>query len=67
MLGVGGDVWNWRRRLLAWEEEQVGECCELLTSIVLQDGLDDKWLWKLNLSKSYTVNHAFQLIFYISE
>jgi len=34
-LGVGGEVWNWGRRLLAWEEEQVGECCELLTYIVL--------------------------------
>lgn len=40
MLGVGGEVWNWRRMLLAWEEEQVGGCSKILTSIVLHDGLD---------------------------
>ena len=33
--GVGGGAWMWRRRLFAWEEECVKECCVLLHDIVL--------------------------------
>jgi len=33
--GVGGGAWVWRRRLFAWEEECVRECCALLHDIVL--------------------------------
>jgi len=25
--GEDGEAWKWRRRLLAWEEEKVRECC----------------------------------------
>lgn len=38
---VEGDGGKWRRRLLAWEEEVV-VCSFLLTSIVLQDDVEDK-------------------------
>jgi hypothetical protein len=29
------EAWKWRRRLLAWEEEQLREFCVLLNNIVL--------------------------------
>jgi len=32
--GVNGEAWKWRRRLFAWEEELVGDCVKLLTSVV---------------------------------
>lgn len=31
-----GRAWEWRRRLLAWEEENMRECSEVLHNIVLQ-------------------------------
>jgi len=34
--GEEGEAWKWRRRLFAWEEEKVRECCDILTNIVLQ-------------------------------
>ncbi|MCI18579.1 DNA-directed RNA polymerase, partial [Trifolium medium] len=24
--GIGGEAWEWRRQLWAWEEEMLGEC-----------------------------------------
>ena len=27
--GDGGNAWRWRRRLWAWEEELISECCVL--------------------------------------
>jgi hypothetical protein len=33
--GVDGEAWRWWWRLLAWEEEQLTECCEFLDNIVL--------------------------------
>jgi len=30
-------------RLLAWEEEKVGECSELLNKLCLEVGVDDRW------------------------
>lgn len=39
---VGMKVWKWRRRLLAWEEEYVWEHSEMLTSIVLQEDVNDR-------------------------
>jgi len=40
---VEGDGWEWQRRLLTWEEEEVVACSSLLTNIVLQDGVEDRW------------------------
>jgi len=31
-----GDVWNWRRRLFAWEDELVVDCRALLNNVTLQ-------------------------------
>jgi len=42
--GVEGDAWQWRRRLLAWEEEKVRECCDILSNIVLQPTHPDRWI-----------------------
>lgn len=33
--GEGGKAWKWRKRLFAWEEEQVAEIILLLTNFVL--------------------------------
>jgi len=41
--GVRGEVWKWWRRLLAWEEEHVGECCAFLFNMFLQDDVEDIW------------------------
>jgi len=38
---VGGRAWEWRRRLLAWEEESVGECSIMLLNDVMQDTVHD--------------------------
>jgi len=33
--GENGEAWKWRRRLFAWEEEQMGELCLLLQNVTL--------------------------------
>jgi len=40
--GEEGEAWKWRRRLFAWEEEKVQECCDILTNIVLQPNHSDR-------------------------
>ncbi|AES67309.1 hypothetical protein MTR_2g089160 [Medicago truncatula] len=57
--GVEGEAWQWRRRLLAWEEEKVQECCDILSSIVLQPNHLDRWIWHLHASNSYKVTSAY--------
>jgi len=42
--GVEGVAWQWWRRLLAWEEEKVQECCDILSNIVLQPTHLDRWI-----------------------
>jgi len=56
---VNGEAWKWWRRLFAWEEGLVGECVNQLSSIVLYVGVDDRWVWKLHSSQSYTVKSAY--------
>jgi len=36
---VGESGWDWRRRLLAWEEDSVRECASLLNNVVLQENI----------------------------
>jgi len=43
-VGVEGEVWKWRRKLFAWEEEQLRECCEFLHNIVLHANVFARWL-----------------------
>jgi len=56
---VGGDVWDWRRRLHAWEEESVTECSILLHDVVLQDNVHDRWRWLINPAHGYSVKGSF--------
>ena len=49
----GGEGWQWRRRLWAWEEELVAECRVLLSNINLQDTTSDSWLWMLDSTGGY--------------
>ena len=60
--GEGGEAWVWRRRLLAWEEQSVRECSDLLHNIVLQDEVHDTWRWLLDTSTGYTVKGAYTFI-----
>jgi len=57
--GVEGEAWQWRRHLLAWEEERVRECCDILSNIVLQPTHSDRWIWHLHASNNYTVTSAY--------
>jgi len=57
--GEDGGAWEWRRRLLAWEEEQVRECSEILSYIVLRPNHLNMWLWNLHTSKKYNVTSGY--------
>jgi len=46
---VGGGGWEWRGRLLAWEEDSVKECSALLSNVVLQVNAHDSWRCLLDL------------------
>jgi len=59
---IGGGVWVWRRRLLAWEEETVTECAALLSDIVLQDTILDRWRWGLDLINGYSAKGIYQYL-----
>lgn len=58
----GGGAWVWRRRLLAWEEETVTECATLLSDIVLQDTILDRWRWGLDPTIGYSVKGTYQYL-----
>lgn len=46
--GLSGEVRRWRGRLFAWEGKLVGECVELLSLVVLQVSVEDRWIWKIH-------------------
>jgi hypothetical protein len=52
----------WRRHLLAWEEETVTECAALLSDIVLQETIIDRWRWVLDPIKGYSVKGTYQYL-----
>jgi len=58
----GGGAWEWRRRLLAWEEESVTNCSFLLHDIVLQDRAPNRWRWLLDTVAGYSVKGTYQYI-----
>ena len=60
--GVDGDAWKWKRRLFAWEEGLVGECVERLSNFVLQEGMSDRWVWRLHSSHNYTVQSTYSYL-----
>ena len=59
---AGGRPWVWRRRLLAWEEDNVRECILLLHDVVLQVNVSDKWRWLLDPVNGYSVREAYRYI-----
>jgi len=59
---VDGRAWEWRRRLFAWEEECVRECCVLLNNFVLQDNVNGKWRWLLDPVNGYSVKVFYRYI-----
>jgi hypothetical protein len=60
----GGAAWSWHRRMWAWEEVMLGECRSLLSNIVLQPIVADKWMWRHDPGGGYTVRSTYsQLTF----
>jgi hypothetical protein len=61
MLGWGfhGNAWRWRMRLFAWEEELQGECCGVLTNVLLQVDTRDEWEWLPDTDAGYSVSGAY--------
>jgi hypothetical protein len=59
---IGGREWEWRRRLLTWEEESVEECSVMLHDIVLQVTTHDTWRWLQDPIHGYSVRGAYHLI-----
>jgi len=47
---------------LAWVEETVTECAALLSGIVLQDTILDRWRWGLDPINAYSVKGAYQYL-----
>ncbi len=45
----------------------MGEYCLLLSNIVLQDGLEDKWDWSVDLypGKGYFVRASYDSIYFV--
>jgi len=60
--GEGGEAWRWRRRLFVWEEEIVGELILLLAHVTLQVTKEDKWLWTLENSSTFTVGSLYRFL-----
>ena len=60
--GEDGEAWKWWHRLLAWEEDQVRECCVILTNVVLQPSTHDMWLWHLHSSHKYNVTSVYNYL-----
>jgi len=60
--GEEGEAWRWRRRLFAWEKEEVGELKLLLHNVHLQVDRDDKWLWTLESSNVFSVQSAYNFL-----
>ncbi|GAU43191.1 hypothetical protein TSUD_300780 [Trifolium subterraneum] len=58
----GGATWLWRRQLWVWEDELLVECRGLLSNIVLQPHVADKWLWRHDHGGGYTVRGAYMLL-----
>jgi len=59
---VDGRERLWRRRLLAWAEESVGECLVLLLNLVLQENVEDTWRWLLDPIHGYSVRRAYHFL-----
>jgi hypothetical protein len=59
---VGGDAWVWRRQLWVWEEDMARECQALLYDFSLQAQYPDRWQWRPDSDRGYSVRGAYQLL-----
>jgi len=59
---VEGRAWEWRRWLLAWEEESLRECSDVLHNIVLQVDVTDTWRWLLDPVHGYSVRESYRFV-----
>jgi len=57
---VDGGGWEWRRCLWAWEEESVSECATLLSDVILQDSVLDRWRWIYDPIIGYSVRGTYK-------
>ncbi|AES88225.2 transmembrane protein, putative [Medicago truncatula] len=55
-------AWKWRRRLWAWEEEELEECRALLTDVSLQDFVSDRWVWLPDPLVGYSVLGSYHML-----
>jgi hypothetical protein len=64
LLGLrrGGEAWQWRRRLWAWEEEMLEECRALLLDVSLHVNVSDQWLWIPDPTQGYSVRGAYSVL-----
>jgi len=63
-LGIeeGGEAWQWRRRLWAWEEEMLEECRAFLLDVSLHADVSDRWLWTPDPVEGYSVRGAYSVL-----
>ena len=61
-VDVGGEAWQWRRRLWAWEENLVEECMTLLLTVSLQKSSIDRWLWLPDQGGGYSVRGVYGML-----
>jgi hypothetical protein len=61
-VGEGGNAWRWRRRMWDWEEEMVGECRILLSNVVFQESINDRWCRRLDTNGGYSVRNVYHLL-----
>jgi len=40
----------------------LGQCCVLLNSIILQEDVNERWLWNLHASKKYNVGSVYNFL-----
>ena len=62
----GGEAWKWWRQFLAWEKEQVIECCILLHPIVLQVNVSNMWM-QLHASSKFNISSACNYLFLMGQ
>ncbi|GAU22859.1 hypothetical protein TSUD_282260 [Trifolium subterraneum] len=60
--GAGGAACVWRLQLWVWEEEMLEECRTLLSDILLQPNVVDRWLWRPDPGGGNSVWGAYDLL-----
>ena len=56
-----GEACKCRRRLFAWEEDLLRNCCFLFHNVVSHDGVNDRWKWLFDPIKGFSISHVYNL------